>query len=395
VTARRRVGLVLLAAAAAGCASARTGVTPVASAAAPQGGPVDARATRETRALFVNLRAQARQGVMFGHQDDLAYGHTWQNEPGRSDVKETAGSYPAVYGWDVSRLERDAGANLDGVEFGRLRGWILEGYRRGGVITVSWHMDNPATGGNAWDTTRAVPAILPGGAKHAEYRRWLERFGRFATSLRGPGRSGDTTLVPVVFRPFHENSGGWFWWGRGRATPDEFRQLWRFTVHYLRDSLGVHNLLYAYSPNGMGDSTRARLLEAYPGDAYVDVIGLDQYVSPPRAGTDPAAPLARMLRVTVEEAEARGKIPALTETGLETVPDSLWWTGTLLRALTADPVGQRVAWALVWRNANREREKRDHYYAPFPGHPSATDFRRFRDDPLVRFEDELPDLYRP
>ena len=98
--------------------------------------------------------------------------------------------------------------------------------------------------------------------------------------------------------------------------------------------------------------------------------------------------------MTVEEAEARGKIPALTETGLETVPHPQWWTGTLLRAITADPVGRRIAWVLVWRNANRARENRDHYYAPYPGHPSVADFRRFRDDPLVLFEDELPDLYR-
>ena len=274
----RRLGLALLVA---GCASAPRAVDP-----APEAGsapalaaadPVDPRATPETRALFHNLRRLARTNVMFGHQDDLAYGYTWHDEPGRSDVKETAGSYPAVYGWDLSRLERDAGAGSGGLNVSRLRGWILEGYRRGGVITVSWHMDNPVTGGNTWDTTRAVPAILPGGAKHADYRRWLDRFGRFAMSLRGPNRHGDTTLVPIVFRPFHENSGGWFWWGRGRATPDEFKQLWRYTVHYVRDTLGVHNLLWAYSPNGMGDSTRARIVETYPGDEYVDVLGLDQY----------------------------------------------------------------------------------------------------------------------
>ncbi len=58
--------------------------------------PVDPRATPETRALFVNLRRLAGKAVLFGHQDDLAYGVQWFGEPGRSDVKETAGSYPAV-----------------------------------------------------------------------------------------------------------------------------------------------------------------------------------------------------------------------------------------------------------------------------------------------------------
>ena len=127
---------------------------------------VDPHATPETRALFGSLRRLAGKALLFGHQDDLAYGVHWFGEPGRSDVKETAGSYPAVYGWDVGGLERDAGANLDAVAFERQRGWIAEGYGRGGVITLSWHMRNPVTGGNAWDTTQAVAAILPGGAQH-------------------------------------------------------------------------------------------------------------------------------------------------------------------------------------------------------------------------------------
>src|SRR2546423_13487803 len=161
--------------------------------------PVDPGATAETRALFVNLRRLAGKALLFGHQDDLAYGVQWFNEPGRSDVKETAGSYPAVYGWDVGGLEQERGVNLDAVAFERQRGWIADGYRRGGVITLSWHMRNPVTGGNAWDTTQAVPAILPGGAQHEHYKRWLDRFADYAKSLPASGRwaEGGELLLPV------------------------------------------------------------------------------------------------------------------------------------------------------------------------------------------------------
>src|SRR5947207_2211127 len=175
--------------------------------------PIDHHATAETGALFANLRRLARQHVLFGHQDDLAYGVGWSNEPGRSDVKETAGSYPAVYGGDAGGLEQDAAANLDGVAFERQRAWIAEGFARGGVVTLSWHMRNPVTGGNAWDTTGAVAAISPGGLQHERYVQWLDRFAEYVKSLRAPlaRRAGDV-LVPVVFRPFHETSGGWFCW---------------------------------------------------------------------------------------------------------------------------------------------------------------------------------------
>jgi mannan endo-1,4-beta-mannosidase len=346
---------------------------------------VDANATPETRALFTNLRRLARDHVLFGHQDDLAYGYGWRAEPGSSDVREVAGSYPAVYGWELGHLEVGAEENLDGVEFARMQDWIVEGFERGGVITISWHMSNPVSGGGAWDTASAVHAILPGGTHHDQYRTWLDTFAEFASSLR----SGDR-LVPVVFRPFHEMSGSWFWWGARHATVEEFQRLWRFTVEYLRDERGVRNLLYAYSTDVFG--SRDEYLARYPGDEYVDVLGFDDYQSVRSPET--RSTLVRRMREVVELAESRGKIPAFTETGVERIPDPDWWTGTLLAAIRSDPVAQRIAWVLVWRNGNHEHDRPDHYYAPFPGHPSAADFVRFREDPLILFEDDLPELYR-
>jgi mannan endo-1,4-beta-mannosidase len=353
---------------------------------------VDPQATAETQMLFTSLQQVARNHVLFGHQDDLAYGVEWSLEPGRSDVRDVTGSYPAVYGWDLGRLELESSTNLDDIEFNRMRAWIVEGYERGGVITLSWHLDNPVSGGNAWDTTRAVIDVLPGGARHGQYRQWLDLVAEFLSSLR----SRDGTLVPVVFRPFHEMSGSWFWWGARHASPEEYKQLWRFTVEYLRDAKGARNVLWAYSTNSLRDFQRAAYWTWYPGDEYVDVIGFDDYGTLQRDTLlgDPVAMLAADLRWLVEQAETRGKIAAFTETGYETIPDSTWWTGKLLAAIRADSVAQRIAWVLVWRNANRQLDRPNHYYAPYAGHPSAADFVRFRNDPLILFEDELPDLYK-
>jgi mannan endo-1,4-beta-mannosidase len=346
---------------------------------------VDPRATAETRALFANLRRLAGRQVMFGHQESLAYGFRWTGDSGRSDVKDASGSFPAVYGWDLGPLfsRRPGGA-------ARLRAWIAEGYGRGGVITMSWHMGNPVSGRDAWDTTVAVPHLLPGGSHHAAYRATLDTVADFFLSLRARGRDGREALVPVVFRPYHETTGGWFWWGRRHATAAEYAALWRFTVAYLRDARQVHNLLWSYSTD-VFDSP-ADYLERWPGDAWVDVLGFDDYGSVRTPET--RAVLVRRLRDVVTLADARGKVAALTETGVETVPDSLWWTRTLLPALDADSLTRRIAWALVWRNANAATDRPNHHYAPYAGHPSAADFRRFRDHPLIAFEDELPDLYR-
>lgn len=396
----RRARALALLAAVAGAATlgAACAARPAAPAAAPvpAAALVDAQATPETRALFANLRALAGRQILFGHQDDLAYGVTWIGEAGRSDVKDVTGAYPAVYGWDLGRLELGDSLNLDGVSFARMRGWIVDAYRRGGVTTLSWHLANPVSGGTSWDTTAAVPTVLPGGANHARYLQWLDRVADFALSLRATDAAGRSTLVPVIFRPYHEMSGGWFWWGRGRASTADYQALWRMTVEHLRDRRGVHNLLWAYSPNQFADSAATRYWPWYPGDAWVDVLGLDDYATLQghTLPGDPSAVMAAQLRVLAREAAAHGKLAALTETGFEAVPDSTWFTRRLLAALDADSLTRRTAYVLVWRNANEAREKRRHFYAPYAGHPSAPDLVRFRASPLVAFEDELPPLYR-
>ena len=165
---------------------------------------VDPAATRETKALFYNLRrmAAAGDGILYGHQDDLAYGVTWKRESGRSDTRDAAGAYPAVYGWELGDLEHDSTANLDGVRFDDMKRWIREGYDRGGIVTLSWHMDNLASGGSSWDTTRAVPVLLPGGARYAAFLGWLAASRRSPGACAGRGASrsrsssGPTTSTP-------------------------------------------------------------------------------------------------------------------------------------------------------------------------------------------------------
>lgn len=130
--------------------------------------PIDKDATKKTKALYTNLKIIPGQGVIFGHQDDVAYGLGWKDEKDRSDVKDVCGSYPGLYGWDVSKLGNDI--NIDSVDFGNMRNWIKQAYKRGGINTISWHMDNPVTGGDSWDNTPAVAAILPGGEKHDFYK---------------------------------------------------------------------------------------------------------------------------------------------------------------------------------------------------------------------------------
>ncbi len=355
----------------------------------PESDTTSSQLTEKTQILFDNLDTIRHDHVLFGHQDDLAYGYNWINEPGRSDVLETAGSYPAVYGWELGDLELGNEENLDGVNFKNMKEWIKEGYRRGGVITIGWHMNNPATGGNAWDTEgNAVATILPGGENHEKFKEWLDIFAGFVEDLTVI-TNGESVDIPILFRPYHEMTGNWFWWGGDSCTPKEYIELWRFTVDYLRDEKKLNNLLYSYSPDQF-DSKEA-YLERYPGDAYVDILGYDDYHSV--TSTDTQDTFVNRLETLVEMAEERGKIPAMTETGFETIPDENWWTDVLLAGINSSETTRRIAYVLVWRNANYGHDRPDHYYAPYPGHPSAENFREFREHELILFEEDLPDLY--
>ena len=121
----------------------------------------DPLATTETQALVRHLQTLAPQHILFGHQDTLAYGLGWRGDDFNSDVYRVCGKFPAVFGWDLGHIG-DAN-NIDGVPFADVKRWIRKAYRRGGVITISWHARVPGTGESAWTERPVVEHILPGG----------------------------------------------------------------------------------------------------------------------------------------------------------------------------------------------------------------------------------------
>ncbi|MGF1925222.1 MAG: glycoside hydrolase family 26 protein [Bacteroidia bacterium] len=338
---------------------------------------IDAQATKETKALYRNLHLLSTKYTLFGHQDDLAYGVNWKYIANRSDVKEVVNDYPAIYGWDLGKIEHGSAKNIDGIPFDKMREYIRTGYRRGAVITLSWHADNPLTGGSTWDTTQnTVASILPGGIKHELYKTWLNRAAGFMHSLTGP--KGEP--IPILFRPFHELNGNWFWWGKNKVTVDEFKAIWKFTVDYLRNEKDLHNLIIVYNTNSFTDE--AEFLEKYPGDDMVDVLSFDKYQFD-KNGEEFIRSTRKELTTLVSLAKAKNKLAAFAETGYEAVPDAQWWTKTLYPTLKDLP----ISYVLVWRNAGYMPSiKKMHYYAPYKGQVSAADFKRFYQIPSIIFE---------
>ncbi len=341
----------------------------------------DTAADGRTNTFFKKLLKLQERYTVFGHQDALAYGVGWKGITGNSDVKAVAGDYPGLYGWDIGHLEMQKEDNIDNASFRKMKQYIQEGFDRGGMITISWHLHNPLTGGSAWDTAKGtVTSVLPGGSRHELFKTWLDRVAAFMHDLKDK----DGQPIPVLFRPFHELTGNWFWWCKNVCTPDEFKALWRFTVSYLRDKKKVHHLLYVY--NTAGFATESDFLARYPGDDMVDVVSFDQYQHKTGTLADRRQfieDMQREITILTRVASRKKKIAALAETGLEAVQDREWWTAVLWPVIK----DFSLAYVLVWRNHGyMPSGKRMHYYAPFPGQVSAPDFNKMAKYPRLLFE---------
>ncbi|WP_347160076.1 glycoside hydrolase family 26 protein [Pontibacter chitinilyticus] len=346
--------------------------------------PTSSKATAETKNLYQNLQRLSAKGVMFGHQDDLAYGVGWKYKKGRSDVKEAAGSYPAVLGSELGHLELGSAVNLDSVPFDQIRNFVQQTYAAGGVNTISWHLNNPLDPAKtSWDPMDStIYRLFNDPAAMQRYQQWLDGVATFMKSLKGS--KGE--LIPVIFRPFHEHTGGWFWWGRPHTSREDYVKLWRYTVDYLRLQ-NVNNLLYAYSTDRF--TSREDYLDFYPGDRYVDLLGFDIYHRLPQDSSQTATSNAafvqearQMVETLRQVAQEKHKLYAVTETGLENIPMANWWTKTLLPTIK----DSGLSYVLVWRNGDSA-----HYYAPYPGQHSAQDFKAFANSPQILLLNEVKD----
>ena len=193
----------------------------------------------------------------------------------------------------------------------------------------------------------------------------MQRLSSFLQSLKD--EQGQP--VPFIFRPWHENNGGWFWWGKGLCTAEEYKALW----NCLQDRLladGLTNIVWSWSPNyGMKDDD----FDTYPSDDRVDVIGLDAYQQ--RNGEAAFInTLGQDLTRLCNYAKKANRLVALTECGYQNLPDPTWWTRVLKPQIEKYP----LCYFLVWRNADHHQ-----YFAPAPSTKDALDFRKMVEDKRI------------
>lgn len=363
---------------------------------------VDPNATAETVALFYNLKKLGKTKFAIGQQDALNY--FYNNDSGTTDIKKATGFDPVILGSDFERITAKENTGIDGNwwygEQKKIIADTKEAYAKGMVNIFCWHVREPfnensfyAKDLTATEKTTAFKSILPGGSNHDWYKGKLDKIAAVVANLKG----ANGELIPIIFRPFHEFDGNWFWWGASYCTPDDYKIAFKFTVDYLKNTKGLHNILYSFSPDN-SYTTESGYLSRYPGDSYVDVLGMDNYGDLASGRGQTGSDLANnKLKYMSEYAISKVKIAAMTETGWQvtttTAPVSGWFSNYLYNTLTANNI--QISFVMFWNNGNYKDtgSAKSNYYVPVPGTSNVSDFAGFATKPKAALLNSIPKMY--
>jgi mannan endo-1,4-beta-mannosidase len=325
----------------------------------------------------------------------LAYGNGWTADSpnGRtSDVSDSLSSkdLPGIFGWDIGQIETGSSRIINWIELAKLKQWIKQVYDMGSVNTICWHANNPVFGSGAGDGT-TVAKILDGVSKpngssityEETFKSWLTTIATFFNNLKG----SDGKLIPIIFRPFHEcNVQNCFWWDANHCLPSDYIKLWRLTVTHLKDVCNVHNVLYAFSLND--GFTQNDFNNLYPDNGFVDIIGFDAYQRPGTSSSQYITKIQTQTDAIIALAQARNKIPAITEMGCNNLKSSSnqtytnWFTQTLKPAIK----DRLIAYFILWRNPKGVvLGDSSEFYCCYPTHSTQTDFNIFYKEPEFIF----------
>ncbi len=228
---------------------------------APAAEPANPNATPQAQAVLnyfheLSARREGRR-IISGQFSDFGNG---ANLRIMERIHEKTGHWPGLIGVDYADFGRGS------LTYKTPNHVANEYWKQGGLVTVMAHMYNPANpkGGGLRDKGVNLADLLKTGTD--THQRWMQELDLMAAGLKELQDAG----VVVLWRPFHEMNGGWFWWGA--KEPAQFIAVWRHMFDYFTKTKGLDNLLWVYGPNHSQNTAKY-----YAGDHYVDIVGLDAY----------------------------------------------------------------------------------------------------------------------
>ncbi len=173
-------------------------------------------------------------------------------------IYENTGKLPAIRGLDYMNDDFE-GVNRRAIEW----------HEKGGIVTICWHCGSDFSG--SWDECMNTDiadwdkALTEGTPEYEKLVSGMDKGAEALLELKNKN-------IPVLWRPFHEFDGQWFWWGKGGA--DNFKKLWRLMYERYTEYWELDNLIWVLGFSERGEDYG----KWYPGDTYVDIAGADSYI---------------------------------------------------------------------------------------------------------------------
>lgn len=292
--------------------------------------PVNPNASAEAKQLLQYLyKIKQNKGILSGMHNELDMPTMWDD----SLLMRNGNIQPAIWGSDFryGKHIKHRQRMIDEA--------IKQHEQNGKIITLMYHQARPmddedCCGDDIWkasiqgDITDAeLDSTLTVGTEL--YNKWKQKLDTVSSYLQ----QLEDRKIPILFRPYHEMNGDWFWWGAKAGYPEEggeerdqssdrYKELYKMTYHYLTDEKKLDNLIWVL--NYDDDNNDLHLF--YPGDNYVDAVATDVYFNK----HDVNGEHYKILRRTAgEKPMAFGEVSVLPEmeTLKTTYSDFVWFMG--------------------------------------------------------------------
>ena len=227
--------------------------------------PCNPHAIKEVKNVMEYLAETEGKGIITGQ-------HTQTMEQEElSKIQEITGKLPALCGFELlsysPNIKLETADEACVTEVTRNLGTLSKAWEwaeKGGLITFTWHWFSPLSGRDKsfysentdFDAERA---LIEGTPEHTAMCHDLDHMASLLQTFCDKN-------IPILWRPFHESEGKWFWWGA--KGPNTARELYRFMYHYYTEKHHLNNLIWVWN---------SPLAEGYVGDEYCDIISRDIY----------------------------------------------------------------------------------------------------------------------
>lgn len=231
--------------------------------------PVNPNASPEAKNLLRYLYA-------IDDRHTLAGQHNYNHEMNQYTEKaqEIGGRFPAIWGTDfIWSGEQDPGQKIVDE--------AIKKYKSGVIVTLMWHAGKP-TDEPPFRWSESIQGkltddewkqlVTPGTPLHARWRDQADLVASYLKQLRD-------AHVPVLWRPFHEMNGVWFWWGNKKGE-EGYSKLWQLLFDRFVNFHKLNNLIWVWNANAPRDIPKDEAYaykDFYPGHEFVDVLATDVY----------------------------------------------------------------------------------------------------------------------